>query len=288
MKATQRALYADRIERVVRHLEQLRGEEVPRVGELAKVAAMSEFHFHRVFRLMTGESIGETVRRVRLARAVPNLARQATVTEASQASGYSTPQGFARALRAQTGSTPSNARNDPKLLEIMLRHAQPMRRGDEPVPAMAVDIVSVAPFRLLAIRNVGAYEELNSTYTRLFEAALAQLNFEDILGLYGVQFDDPRFTLASDCRATCAIAVGGLGKPVDGLEELSLGGGSFARLRHNGSYDLLPQSIDTLYAHTIVTIDREFATQPPHIHYLDDPEQVAEADLRCDVYLPIN
>ena len=64
MRAAQRVNYADRIERAVRLIE-ARGEigEPPSLAELAAAAALSEYHFHRVFRLMTGESAASAVKR---------------------------------------------------------------------------------------------------------------------------------------------------------------------------------------------------------------------------------
>lgn len=43
---------------------------------LADVAAMSRFHWHRVFRAVTGETLAQSVRRMRLNRASPRSATQ--------------------------------------------------------------------------------------------------------------------------------------------------------------------------------------------------------------------
>ena len=287
MKTSQRQRYAERIERVVRHLENLPAESAPTLAELAAVAAMSEFHFHRVFRLMTGETVGDALRRIRLARAVPALAASAPVEEVAAQSGYAARQSFARALQSGAGVSPVAARRDPEALANALRQARPgARQGDE-IPALTIDIVSAQPLRLLAVRNVGAYEELNAAYGRLFTLVTAQLPPESIVGLYGVQFDDPRFTSPQDCRAICAFDVGDAGVPAGELEQITLPGGDFLRIHHHGSYDLISASIDVLYAHAIDALDRELAPQPPYIHYRDDPEQVAEAQLRSEVYLPL-
>jgi AraC family transcriptional regulator len=287
MKTTQRRRYAERIDRVLGHLEALPAESAPSLEELARVATMSEFHFHRVFRLMTGETLGDALRRIRLARAVPALAANAPVEEAAAQSGYAARQSFARALRSGAGVSPVAARRDPDALANALRQARPGPRAGGVVPALTIDIASVQPLRLLAIRNVGAYQDLNAAYGRLFEQVTAQLSPESIVGLYGVQFDDPRVTPPHECRAICAFDVGSGAVAAGDLEELTLPGGDFLRIHHQGSYDLIHDSIDVLYAHAIDALERELAPQPPYIHFLDDPDQVAEADLRADVYLPL-
>ncbi len=287
MRTEQRDRYAERIDRVVRFLEQRTDELAPDLAQLAAVASLSEYHFHRVYRLMTGETVGETIRRVRLARALPALRSGETVTDAMAASGYGTPQSFARALRAQTGASPTTARQQPALIEAALRKAKTHQGDREQAPALSIDITFLQPLRLLAIRNVGAYEALNVAYGRLFELVTEQLAPEASCGLYGVQYDDPRTIQASLCRAWAAVDTGGQGMPSGDLAELYVGGKSCLRARHCGNYDVIADSLDVLYAHALARTDRALADEPPFIHFLDDPEQVSEANLRADLYLPL-
>jgi AraC family transcriptional regulator len=64
--------YQQRVGRAIQHLEQhLEGDlSLP---ELAGVASFSPFHFHRVFRALTGEGVAEHVRWLRLERAAARL-----------------------------------------------------------------------------------------------------------------------------------------------------------------------------------------------------------------------
>ncbi len=290
MKPSQRQLYADRIDRVVRHLEERAPEEaVPTLAELASIAAMSEFHFHRVFHLMTGETVGEAVRRIRLARSLPELASETKVTAAAGASGYATSQGYARALRRQADTSATGVRADGRALDALVaRLRSPSATPGRTRPPVSVEVVSLSPFRLLAVRNVGDYAELNTVYARLFDLVLASVPPEDLLGIYGVPYDDPRHVPAEACRCDCALAIpDDAAAAVGDLMEMTLGGGSYVRARHLGDYDAIHPTIDLAYAGAIGLHDCAFADGPLFIHYLDDPEEVAEADLRSDIYLPV-
>jgi len=65
--------YRRRIARVVEAI--LVDPSAPHAVEsLAAVAHLSTFHFHRIYRAYTGESVATTVKRVRLARAAHRLA----------------------------------------------------------------------------------------------------------------------------------------------------------------------------------------------------------------------
>jgi AraC family transcriptional regulator len=289
MRSNQRELYAERIERVLHHIEdRISRDEVPDLAELAGVAAMSAYHFHRVFRLLTGETVGEAIRRIRLACTLPELASGSTVTQAAGASGYATPQGFARALKAQAGISATEARSSATVLDTLVGLLRtPSRDPGGQAPAISIEVVSIEPLRLLAARNVGDYAELNHGFERVFNLVLTQVAPDALLGIYGVPHDDPRFTKAEECSFDCALAVGAEAKPQGGLVELIVGGGPCVRLRHLGDYDRLHDTIDLAYAAAISMFEREVRNAPLFIHYLDDPEEVAEDDLRSDIFLPV-
>lgn len=64
--------YQARILRVLTHIQEHLDEPLD-LEALAQVACFSSFHFHRVFAAMTGETIADHVRRLRLERAAMEL-----------------------------------------------------------------------------------------------------------------------------------------------------------------------------------------------------------------------
>jgi AraC family transcriptional regulator len=99
MKAHTRQDYMQRIDRVLALLQAAveQGGELPELAHLAAAAHLSPFHFHRIYRALAGESLGQTVTRRRLLRALLLLAEpEVRVTEAALAVGYETLQAFAR------------------------------------------------------------------------------------------------------------------------------------------------------------------------------------------------
>jgi AraC family transcriptional regulator len=156
----------------------------------------------------------------------------------------------------------------------------------QPTP-LIIEVVSVDPIRVLALRNVGAYAELNRTYARLFELVLAQVSPEALAGIYGVPHDDPMSAPPGYLRFDAGLAVGSEGQPEGELKELELGSGSYARIRHVGDYDKVHETIDAAYAATVISLDRALDARPMFIHYLHDPEETPEPDLEADVYVPL-
>ena len=291
MRQSQRASYAHRIKRALDHLvERLTVGESPDLQELADQAALSAYHFHHIFRLMTGETVGEVATRLRLASSVSRLEAGDTVTQAAAASGYATSQSYARALHKHSGSSATALRSEPKALrELKARlrvSANQSAEGKTPFP-IALEITTTEPLRLLAIRNIGDYAELNTTYTTLFDAVLKLVSPDHVRGIYGIPYDDPMSVAADDCRCDCGLDTAGTGQPDGPLTELILPGGTCARIRHQGNYDAAYLTIDLAYSQIFKEREWTFADQPVFIHYLDDPEEVSEAELEANVFIPL-
>lgn len=100
--------------------------EIP-LEEVAEASAMSKFHFHRVFRLVVGETVASYTRRVRLQAAAAQLVvGRESVTEIAHRYGFSSAQNFATALKRVMGKTPTQIQQ--QTLDEIGYHALPVRR----------------------------------------------------------------------------------------------------------------------------------------------------------------
>lgn len=289
-RAHRYADYAGRIERALIELE--RGAstgDIPKLARLASVAALSEFHFHRVFRIMTGETVGEAVARVRIGGSLPALATAEGIRAAVERSGYASTQAYARALKALTGATATQLRADAALRESVAEEvrrpafAQDAGYGEAP-PPMAVEIVSFAPVRLYAWRNTGDYAELNLGYAQLFELLGEQISFEDVTGLWGIPHDDPRITPPAQCRFDCAVTTAAPLDPRGGIRMIEVPGAPCLRLRIPGDYDQVHTALDDLYRIAICE-GLELSDHLPVNFYHADPEEVPTEELVADIFL---
>jgi len=108
----QRQEYVARLNRVVDYIYAHVGEDLS-LEALARVAAFSRFHFHRVFRGMMGETVSQYMQRVRLERDASLLAtyRGRSVTEIALECGFSGSDAYARAFRDTFGMNATQWRN---------------------------------------------------------------------------------------------------------------------------------------------------------------------------------
>ena len=68
--------------------------------KLAKIAAFSPYHYHRIFRSLVGESVQNYIRRLRLEAAETKLLQSdVAVTEIAREAGHDNLESFIRAFR---------------------------------------------------------------------------------------------------------------------------------------------------------------------------------------------
>ena len=104
MTDPRRLEYEKRVNRVIDHIHEHLAAELSLEG-LARVAAFSPFHFHRVFAAITGETLFGFIHRLRIERAASALSNHPdrSVLEVALDHGFSSAAGFARAFKAHFG-----------------------------------------------------------------------------------------------------------------------------------------------------------------------------------------
>jgi AraC family transcriptional regulator len=99
-----------RIARLLRHLE-ARVAEPHALGELARAAGLSRYHFLRTFKAVTGVTPHQWLLRARLRLAAERLRRtREPVTEVALGVGFEDLSNFIRTFRAEFGMSPSRYR----------------------------------------------------------------------------------------------------------------------------------------------------------------------------------
>jgi AraC family transcriptional regulator of adaptative response/methylated-DNA-[protein]-cysteine methyltransferase len=110
-KPNQRPLVEQHAAKVAEICRLIEGAEtVPSLGELASRAGLSTYHFHRVFKAVTGLTPRAYAAALRVQRVRNELDRSGTVTAAIFDAGYNSNARFYEKSHAVLGMTPSNYR----------------------------------------------------------------------------------------------------------------------------------------------------------------------------------
>lgn len=279
------------VERVVAHLQaSIRaGEPLPDLAALAAVAQQSPHHFHRVYRALAGETLGQTIARLRLSYALHLLGEPAsTVTEVALAVGYQTPQALARAFRSLLQASPSSLRNASavraqKLQQLAMPSLPPQISG----APLQVLVQMLDPLEVVVLRQRGAFDDLDRGFGRIAAWAERAGAIEQLQALIGLPLSDHRDVPAHRHLFECGMVFDGAPSPPAPLQLRQLDGGAHAVLRHVGAYADLEDALDRVLAQWLPDSGYILRDAPLHYLYLDDPETVDEAELRADIRVPV-
>ncbi|MGE6915589.1 bifunctional transcriptional activator/DNA repair enzyme AdaA [Achromobacter kerstersii] len=113
--------HAAAVERACRALE---AEQPPDLSTLAEQAGMSRYHFHRVFKAVTGITPKAYASALRAGRARQHLKASASVTDAMYDAGFNSSGRFYEAAPAILGMTPTAFRKNGEGVDIRFAVAQ--------------------------------------------------------------------------------------------------------------------------------------------------------------------
>lgn len=277
--------YRERMMRVLVHIQGRLDEPLP-LEELAGVACFSPYHFHRIFRGMTGESVKEHVRRLRLERAAQRLKLSSQpVTEIAFDAGYEAHESFTRAFRTMFGVAPSEYRDTVHLAA----NSDPIRFPAPPGggPPLDVRIERLDGMRVAFIRHVGSYGSVGAAWGRLMGWAGPKGLFGPHTRMLGIVHDDPEITPPEKLRYDAAITVGpGIGPEGEvGIQELEPG--EYGVATHKGPYDRLGETYARMCGEWLPASGRELRSAPALEFYLNSPQMAAPADLLTRICLPL-
>lgn len=196
---TVRSHHLRRFDLVLDHIEEdLAGDLC--LETLAQRAAISPFHFHRLFQAWSGETLNRYVRRRRLETAAGRLryCPDEKITSISLNCGFSSPEAFARAFREHFGMPPSQWRCG--------GWAQ-WRQSSEPatgsLPA-SVRMIRQEPAQYLFMRARGAYSQSSGLLWDHFLPWVRSMGLGD-QPLLLIGLDDPSITDPTQCRMDACV-----------------------------------------------------------------------------------
>ncbi|WP_341678201.1 AraC family transcriptional regulator [Niveibacterium sp. SC-1] len=168
------------------------------LDELARAAAFSPFHFHRVFHELYGETPRDFVRRRRLEHGASLLHySRSQIGRIATACGFGTADGFTRAFRHRFGVSPVQWRQH--------GFAQWQNRWSPP-PDIVFDtsrwnvrVVTLPAVRVAYRRHIGPYGSAGESQWLLLGEWMEDMR---ICGLtrYGIGMDNPAITPGEHCR----------------------------------------------------------------------------------------
>lgn len=287
LRETTETDYRARIRRVLAHIQTHLDDPLDLEG-LARIAHFSPWHFHRVFRGMTGESVAEHVRRLRLERAAVHLKlSDRSIVRLAFEAGYETHESFLRAFRARFGMNPSVYRRTRVGVPVAATAVLPDMTQPNGGSLMDVQIKHFEPMRVAAVRHTGPYRDCGAAWNRLMAwAGPRGLAGPDAFCL-GISYDDPDVTPADKLRYDACIRVAADVAGEGDVVIMEVAGGDYAMVLHRGSYEGLAEKYYAICGQWAPASGRELGSAPPFEVYLNCVDTTPEEDLLTEVYVSL-
>lgn len=275
--------YVQRINKVVAYINNHLDETLD-LKTLANEAALSDFHFHRIFKALKGEAIGGYITRLRL-EATARLLRYTalTIEEIAFNIGYETPASLSKAFKKQYGISPTEYRTNKDTYIMKKEIINPN------LALKAPKIVTLEPKNLIYVALTGAYGSLDygKAYGQLWAVIKAQKLFTKGIESICISYDDPKITEGSLQRSDVCLAIHKSATPQEEVSCKTLAGGKYAVFFYQGSYENLSQVYDTAVRWVI---DHEYTLreEPFFEKYLNDARRTPKEKLKTEIYIPIN
>ena len=269
------------------------------LSSLARGASTSPFHFHRIFRGMVGETPLGMRRRILMERAAWQLANtDSAVVEIAIGAGFETHESFTRAFRAAFSTTPSGFRTL-RFAHLTLAatcglHYHPDGIDpsglvlDQGRSDMNVEIVERPELRLATVRHIGPYNQIGAAFEQLGGTdGVGDLFAFDGAEMIAIYHDDPEVTPLDELASDAAVVVAPDARIPDGLVEMRIPGGKYARYSHIGSFDELGDAWARLMGGWLPDSGYSIGPGGTYEVYVSDMATTVPEEFRTDLYIAV-
>lgn len=290
--------YIQRINRAIDYIVQNLDRPL-RLESVARVASFSPFHFHRIFRLLLGETLNAFVRRLRLERALGMLSHQPrrSLTEIALACGFATSSNFSRAFKERYGVPPrdfdlaSFRAQGRESLEAATFGNDARHRIERLPPGGNPDGFAVR-IRELPARTV-AYTRVIDPYQsgNVRRAAEYMLTWAEARGLadgqwLGYMWDDPELVALPNCRYDIGLEVADV-QPSGVIGRADFPAMRVAEVELRGSIELELRALDWLFGVWLPSSSFVPANQPCFEALIGRPFAHGDAYFELYAQLPV-
>ena len=291
----QRGEYAQRIDRVI---DYLRGnlDRPVKLAELADVACFSEFHFHRIFTAVSGETLNSFTNRLRLEKAARLLRySEQSLTDIALDCGFSSSATFSRAFRSGYDTSPSQFRKSGEIKKSKIckelfpkdEYGLPMS-AEEKRAAFPVRLIDIPERQVAYIRVTNAFE-MDRVLAAL-KTVIEWAKSEDVFSqgiLFGMSVDDPHVTPKHLYRYEVCLASSLPFECMEGMSKLKMPAMQYAAIKVSGDIHKIATAWDYLYRDWLIKSAFEPEHAPALEVFLDKESAMDWSHFELDLCPPV-
>jgi AraC family transcriptional regulator len=299
--------YMKRINAVLEYINKNIASKIS-LKELAAVSNFSEYHFHRIFTYIIGESPGEFINRVRLeqtANMLINMPDRSIIDLANEA-GFDSPSSFSRAFKKKFGISAKQWRNSTDKEKLKRSLAEKIKNKEDTTTmlwsvnyhsypatgkvARNVEIHDIPSERIvyLPVLDGLVQESIIDAMYKIFEWGMNIPEIDkDNVKIYGINFDNPDITEQSKCRFYAGIAVPEEVEPENEFGIYHTYGGKYLLASYYGTTDKMLQAYKDIFLYWLPKLGYEPEFQPTYEIYHKNPDAPPVGYFDLTIYVPI-
>lgn len=294
--------YKSRINHVFHYIDQHLGSRLS-LEEIAEVACFSPFHFHRVFKAITSETLNEYITRRRVEKAALDLLHRSTsVTEVLLKYGFNDSSSFSRTFKKFYGVSPTafriqNPNRHSKIRQLESKNGQATPDFEKYICVIddlkkwikmnaKIEVKETSGLNLAAVTHIGIYGVENA-FDRLLRWANSKHLLQNTEAKVGRLFyDSIKVTAPEKVRMSVFLAT----------EESFEAEGEIDRLRINpgkcivGSFEITPNEFEKSWTGLFIWMNEngyKKSDENPYEIYHNDFREHPENKFIVDLYIPI-
>lgn len=254
--------------------------EKPDLSTLSQIANVSPFHFHRIFKAIIGENIGEYVQRLRLEYTAGKLkTTDLNLSSLAEKAGYNTEQALSKAFKKHFGVSPS------------IYKQESINPTDYSNSLLLPQICEIEEKQLIYTRVIAPYGT-----QKLYDKAWEELNqfasennmLHQANEWIGISFDDPETTDTKKCRFYACLVIDETIVATGKIGCKKIKGGLYAIFTHKGSYSRLSDLYKQIWFGWLPKSGYSLRKATFFEKYINNPDLVNAENLITEIYIPIS
>jgi AraC family transcriptional regulator len=251
--------------------------------DLANIANISGFHFHRIFKALMSESPGEYIQRLRLEKAVFKLqTTQQAILEIAEQTGYQSSHALSKAFKKRFGISPSVYRVQSSHLSVPIETPAFIRIEPE--------VREIKPKQVITVKVVNPFENTDA-FTHAWKKLI------HFAGVNGIPDNENEYiTLSRDIstitqpnlyRSYVCVTANPDIKSKGEFGKQTIDGGLYAVFTYKGAYKNLERLYCFIYRNWIPNSKYELQDIAFFEKFINSPDVVQQDDLLTEVYIPV-
>ncbi|MCW8890276.1 MAG: helix-turn-helix domain-containing protein [Sedimenticola sp.] len=274
------------------------------ISSLAERACYSPYHFQRIFKQITGESVHDYVRRSRLEWAANLLIYNpdTAIVEIATECGFYSNASFNHAFKAFFDCSPSVWRregyeNRSRTLKALWSasdanphrkyYADTLQACDQPdLPPVTIRHLASQP--VAYIRHVGYDQGIGAVWARLLDWATNHNVDPEQQQMIALHHSNPDLIPFDRCRYVACLTLPSKIYPSDGVGVMEIPGGLHACCEAEGGFGDLLYLMRNLYMYWLPASDYRARSIPPHACYQENHFINRSRRFRLEFCIPVS